>query len=384
MDATKTRILKRDRERLVGFYKDAFRDIADSIVSNTVTRSQRPRFAKLLQETASILGKLDSESTKWVKAEIGGIYKGNLRWLDKELRVRGVPKSALKKVANYAQIHEDAIKQLILSPTEGLGPRLESISSQVGQTVRQYVTRHRTILRQSRLINQEVSLGILTGRSSAETRDSILRALSGKRPRSVLGLSRSNPYSTILDSPYIKIPLSAGGDRSVHIFDYVNLLAVTKESEARTVARNNRALENGIDLVQVTPNPPLTPDACSLYAGRIFSLTDAAHQRTGYPTLSSTPRGGPPFHPFCTHSTIPVVIELLDKDTILEMTKNGDGSTRSRRGVPVGALNVSFSRAQEFFKSKGGMPWAARQNPQLFDQSVSSYADKKVREALRR
>lgn len=65
-----------------------------------------------------------------------------------------------------------------------------------------------------------------------------------------------------------------------------------------------RALEGGLDLVQVTNIPSAAGDYCDAYKGRVFSLTGVT---PGVPLLESTPNGGPPFHPWCRHEIVPVL-----------------------------------------------------------------------------
>ena len=352
-------ITKADRERLLDFYRKAMKDIAESLFRNTVNYRLRPKFTALLSETAEILRKLDKNAKRWVDTNIRRVYRQNVTWTNRRLAARRGASTVL-----YNQLHEEAIRYLITDPASGLGPRLGRVAVRLGQSVKQYVYSHKTLLRQSRLINQEIAEGILTGRPTQETVDQVTSAMYNTKQRSVLGLPRGNPYHFMVDAPYIQIN-TVNGVRNLHIEDYVNLVVVTKESEARNTARKNRALQLGIDLAMVSPNQPLVPDVCSIYAGRLFSLTDAAYRRTGYPLMSRTPNGGPPFHPFCTHSLIPVRAEDFTEDEIKEMTENGDPGTRARRGVPLGVLDVDFQEAQRFYKRKGGDAWAIRQNPAI-------------------
>lgn len=385
VDKRRTRLTKRDRKRLVGFYQNAMQRIAETLTSSALLPKQRPRFTAILQETNAALDELDAKAAAWSRSEMRKLYRGNLRWFDKKLVAKGVPRRRVVEAAAYSQVHERVIQDLILNPETGLGPRLKRVSDQMRISVRQYVQQHRTLLTQVRTMNEEIAQGILTGQTARETRDAILGAIQGKKPRSLLGLPRAGvtaPYQTFLDAPFIAIPTKAAlsGFRHVHVFDYVNLVAVTKESEVRNKARNQRARERGTELVQITPNPPLTPCVCSLYAGRVFALTDEAAAATGYPLLARTPNGGPPFHPFCTHSTIPYVEEFATKKERELVGKSGEPTLRTVRGVPVGVLDKPFGKAQKFFAKRGGLGLAKKQNPILSTQKPSAFADDRVKD----
>lgn len=104
---------------------------------------------------------------------------------------------------------------------------------------------------------------------------------------------------------------------------YVALSAQVAMVSSQTAAAKARAQSDGMDLVRVTDNPSLIGDYCDAYRGRVFSVS-GTHPK--YPPLASTPSGGPPFHPWCTHTLTPVTdgeasgLEnaLVDSEFLLE------------------------------------------------------------------
>ena len=79
--------------------------------------------------------------------------------------------------------------------------------------------------------------------------------------------------------------------------NYSKMIARTNTMKAYTEATINRAIEYGVDLVQVSSHPH-DPDICSQYDGRIYSLSGTSDK---YPLLPAKT----PFHPNCKHSLTP-------------------------------------------------------------------------------
>lgn len=67
-----------------------------------------------------------------------------------------------------------------------------------------------------------------------------------------------------------------------------------------------RAIEAGMDLVQISNNPSTIGDFCDLYRGKVFSISG---EHPYYPPLAYCPNGGTPFHPWCRHVMFPVILD---------------------------------------------------------------------------
>lgn len=365
MPPSKLRLSAADKRILIAFYKDAMSDLIKSIDRHVWSNPANPRLVALLNETKKILGELDSRAEKWAEGRVKTLYFGNVRFVDDKLRGLPISFKAIDAASRTAKIHQDAIRNLLLNPSTGITPRIQAASRQVGQSVESFIRQNRVLFRQQQLIAREVGKNILTGGATREARDRILGSLlqSGEVPKK--GFMGLNPLlqtsRSLIEAPY----LVKSDGRRIHIFDHVQMTATTMESKVRTDARNTRMIQNGIHLVQITPNPPLTECVCSLYAGRVFSLDPETERRTGYPWIARTPSGGPPFHPYCTHSTLPWVEEFVPDEDLSEATDNTDAGTKSFKGTPSGALNKTWAEAQKFFKSKGGAKFAIRQNPSM-------------------
>lgn len=298
MSSRKTNLTRADRDRLVRFYRGALTRIHEVILDGSFSAFERPRFGAILAETGRIVRGLNGDIDDWIETEFRPLYRGNLSWVDQWIR-KAQGRSRLQRNGSgdaWSTIHQSVIDDLILRPEIGLGPRLKRAADGLGVSVRQYVMRHRALLRQVRTLNEGLADGVLQGSTTQEMTQSILQAFQGKRPRSFFGFARENPYQSLLDAPYIQIPTKKGV-RRLHVEDYVRQVVVTKESEMRARATRQRSLERGLRLVQVSSNPPLVPDTCSLYVGRVFAITPEGAEATGYPLIDRCPGGGPPFHP---------------------------------------------------------------------------------------
>lgn len=376
-----TTLSQAQRRRLVRFYEEAMEQIAASINKHSLTKRQ-PRFSAILSETEKALRGLDAQAADWVNREIEKLYRGNVRFIDGFLVSRNVDVKRARDFRKLTGFDRGAIRGLIAQDFGGMGPRMRRINDALRRGVRGYVRDHKAYIRQIRSVRKNIAQAIIMGRGAPETRDAILSDLMNTRPGEFLGLERlsatrpglKEAFVPLVNAPYVA---RANGSR-MHVFDHVQMIATTMESEVRTIARNNRMLHRGIELVQVTPNPPLTPDACALYAGRVYALTEESARATGYPHIGRLPNGGPPFHPHCTHSTIPFFEELADDD----FARSGVRRVPNERGTPRSALDRDFREVQSWMKQRGGFDFAIRQNPQLRRGPTSSLVSDDVRRSL--
>lgn len=376
------------RNNLVDFYKRAIEDLISSIDRNIFDVPANPRHLVLIAETQKILKELDAQAAVWAEELVRKAYKKNIKFVNDFLKAKGYSNADLRAAQSYATVHEELIDLLINDPTEGITPRLVRASDQLRLSIETYVAQNKVLLKQNRLIRENVAMNVFMGEGSQKARNDILTVLmnQGKPPKEFMGLRAwrgGSAAQSLVQAPYLTV-VTKNGPRRLHIFDHVQMTATTTENAVRTKARNNRIQEVGIKLVRITPNPPLTPCVCSLYAGRVFALDKETSSKTGFPLLADTPNGGPPFHPYCTHSTMPFIPDSTQKKAVKDAMNNGDtkGTRTVRGGLPKSLVGKDFSEAQKYFKEKGGIKYAARQNPQIKSYGASKSADSEVKKAL--
>jgi len=374
---------------LLEFYKEAMEKLARSVEVNVFGVPASPRHLVLLAEARRIIVELDKASELWANQLVRKAYDKNVKFVNDFLRAKGFSRSQLNAARDWAVVHEEEIALLLNDPTNGITPRLKRVSKQLGQSIETYVAQNKLLLRQNRLIRENVAMNVFMGEGSGAARNEILDAMlaKGKPPKSFMGLDSwrgGQAARSLIEAPYLTV-VTKNGPRRMHIFDHVQMTATTTENQIRTTARNNRTREMGITLVRITPNPPLTPCVCSLFAGRVFALDPDTAQKTGFPLLSNTPNGGPPFHPYCTHSTMPFIPAVESEAAVKDSMKNGDkkGTRTLRGGLPKALEGTNFTEAQRYFNKRGGIGWAARQNPQIRSYSGSKMADPEVLRALK-
>ena len=372
-------------DELVEFYKEAMQDIVDSMERNIWAVSSNPRNLVLMSETMRILRDLDAKAFKWANEFIEQEYEKNIVFVNNYLRVAGMPAAQIQSFASWAAVHRGVIELLIGDPVAGITPRLKRVSQQLGQSVESYISQNKLLSQQNSLLRKRIATSVMMNESINEARDEIMSSLMNSGPpSSLMGLSlgSGSASQTMASAPYIVIP-TIKGSRRLHLFDYVTMTATTTRNAVRTQARNNRVQEAGIFLVRITPNPPLTPCVCSMYAGRVFALTEEIARTSGYPLLARTPNSGPPFHPYCTHSTIPYIPDRMSPRSTENVFKNGTGMKKvASNGLPQALLGVNFTQAQKWFRSNGGIMQAVLQNPQIRSFRVSDKADQEVLSAL--
>lgn len=377
-------------DRLTVFYRKALEEIIASLDKNIFGVPANPRHLVLIAETKKILKDLNAASGQWADQMIRSQYGKNIKFVNDFLKAKGYTSAELEAARSYATIHEEVIETLLNDPLNGITPRLQRVATQLGVAVESYVKQNKLLLKQNRMLRERVAMSVFMGTGAKEARDDILSSLmkTGTRPPAqYMGLDAwpgGSAAKTLVDAPYLQV-MTKNGPRRLHIFDHVQMTATTTENAVRTEARNNRIKEMGIRLVRVSPNPPLTPCVCSLYAGRVFALDKEISAKTGFPLLADTPNGGPPFHPYCTHTTMPFIPDKTQKGAVKDAIKNGDkkGTRTVTGGFPKALVGKDFSEAQKYFKKRGGIRYAVRQNPQIKSYSGSRMADPEVKKALK-
>ncbi len=373
------------RLALVDFYREALAELSAAIVSSSVLDSERPRLTALAQESNKVLRRLDEQASKWAQEEITKVYRGNLWFVDGQIRSRGLSRRFVLEEGRFAKVHEEIIQDLVTNPRTGLGPRLGAVTRKMRDDVRSFSSSARLLKRQIRTVQSELAKGTLRGASPRTVRDQILESISGERTETWLALQRfqgtgaGGALETLANAPWL---LKSNGAR-IHLFDHVQTLVQTHESASRNRARSERLVERGVELAQISPNPPLTPDACAIYAGRIVALTEEGAEETGYPYVGRLPNGGPPFHPNCTHTLRGWFHEFeSDEDReIAERDGLGEGEVE-KGGIPKSYLDKSWRDVQKDVR-RVGFDKVVRQNPQVASATVPSSAQEEVRQAIR-
>lgn len=342
----------REIQKLVRFYRQAVRDVAKRFVGGVDW--EKPRSFSQIQQSLNVLDDLDEKTDRWAKRNISKLYRAASREAEKELKKAGVTLASASRAKSFGVVNRQAIEALLVDPEVGFLTGLKEGTDQIRARMKTIQNQAKLLTQQQKLFDATIArVGFLEGRGLNEIRDQLVDEMVSFKSNSELLFTKKAaklPPGQIIketaDLPFVKIPDSraAAGFRRLRVDKYAELLARTKTAQATNLARRNKALEHGIELVQISKNRPLQNDACFLYLGKVFALTPSAKAEFGVPLVSELPNGGAPFHPHCTHQELQFVVEFEDRrERELSMSP-----------PPAWALNRTWTEVQREFERRGG------------------------------
>lgn len=354
-------------QRLVRTYRTAIQNLASEFAK--VPEWERASVYGLIQQNLRMLESLDKTTRTWAKRNIGRLYKASQNDTARRLREFGLDTADVSRKRAYALVNQQAVQALLSDPKTGIIPAFSRAIDEVKARMLSIQTQARVIRQHQKLIDETIArVGILEGRDLGTVQEAIVKELTKPGPASDLvwrSKTRSLPPGHILrdlaDLPYVTYR-TATGERLVRLETYAELLARTKTAQALGLAQRNKLLENGRALVQVSNNLPLQDDACALYMGKVFALTEQAAKAYGIAHVDRLPSGGCPFHPNCTHDETPYFMEYED----------GAENRRAFFPTPKWALDKTWPQVQKEYEKRGGIKAAAKDsNPQLYRSQYS-------------
>lgn len=150
------------------------------------------------------------------------------------------------------------------------------------------------------------------------------------------GLDIMQPKVSSALSASVKSGRILAGSRSMTIEAYSELLVRTLGRAVATRAAEMRCLQNGVTHVKISSHN--SRSWCSVYENKVFSLTK--NDPYGYPSISSIPNSGPPFHPNCAHVIMPFVIGIKTDKEKEEAIPSEDSLSRDPKEVLKYKRNV--------------------------------------------
>ena len=352
-------IREEEIQRLVRFYRTAIEDIAKIVAT---VDFERPRMFQQVQAALLILEELDERTARWARRNIAALYRSASEEAQRDIRLLGLAIRDPSRTATYGLINDQAIRVLLLDPQVGFLSNMGEVTQQIRNRWRSIQSMAKRLIQHQRFFDEGIArIGFLEGRGVSEIRDRIVDEMSSLKNVSDLEFTpraRRLPPTEIIrqvaDLPVVKVPApnTAAGVRNIRADVYAEMLARTKTSQAANLARRNRALQHGQSLMQVSKNLPLQNDACSLYLGKAFALTEEAKVEWGIPLVSELPNGGAPFHPNCTHQEILFVPEFRHEVEVeLAIVP-----------PPAWALNRPWGAIQKEYRKRGGFANFAKFN----------------------
>lgn len=339
--------------RLIRFYRDAVKRLAKGYIGGF--DFERARLSAQTRSALQILEQLDEKTVRWARKNIEQLYRAASSEAEKTFFKRfGFEKTARKRAAQFGVVNNQAIQALLNDPEVGFLTGMQSGIQQIKDRMRLVQNQAKMLRTRQKLFDETIArVGFLEGQNIATVRDKIVdEIVSLKRHADLkilpqaLALPPENIVRNVANLPFVKIPdrRSLTGYRNLRVDHYAEMLARTKTAQAANLARRNRALEHNVQLIQISKNKPLQDDACFLYIGKVFALTQSAKTEYGVPHVSELPNGGAPFHPNCTHSELPFISEYRDPKEI----------ELALQPPPAWALNKTWPQVQKEYKRRGG------------------------------
>jgi hypothetical protein len=110
---------------------------------------------------------------------------------------------------------------------------------------------------------------------------------------------------------------------------YARMLARTRLREAAVIGRHQRLVTDGVHYVTIIGRVTIYP--CTRYLGKIYYIGPGEDPEGRYPNLNSLSDGrghpAPPFHPNCSKTTAPIVLELATHEQLQQGQPNQDSET---------------------------------------------------------
>lgn len=248
-------------QNLIDLYHKTYKEMAETIVN--ATESGKIQKAKVMATIKAQLADLGDNVDAWAKEEIPQYYLDGANIAVQDLKKTGADLTGPK---GLAPINKEAIAALVDETNQAFGLALNSMARNASNIVADA---------QKSQLNMTIAEGQLKG----DARKTIANDVKAKL--------QENGISALTDS--------AGRDWS---FDaYADMLVRTKAVESRNAGLQNKMLQNGYDLVQVSNHMSSHP-ACAEWEGQILSVTG---QTPGYPTVDEAEADGL-MHPNCQHA----------------------------------------------------------------------------------
>jgi len=267
-----------------------------------------------LDQANAILGQLRQQVGVAAPVVVHRAYRGGLVAVDRTIGIES------RIAGEFGRVHTRAVQTLAANLTASLTAAADS----VGENLATVFARADAL--EGALTPAGVAgLPFIGRRQDDPYRSAALRGLA----ESTIGLDTRRQASRALADRLVREgvtdALTGFVDRAGKrwpLQHYARMVARTTTREAMTRGTVNRLREGAIDLVTITSHPH-TPDICSPYDGRTFSM-DGEHP--GYPELDRLP----PFHPNCVHVLTPAAANLDEFERELEA-----GATEPPAPVPA-------------------------------------------------
>lgn len=258
-------------QALIDAYHRAYSRIIKTIADDT--DAGKIHKARTMATIRAQLQDLGDDVGQWAAKEIPQYYLDGANVAVQDLRTLGVDLAGTK---GLAAINKDAIAVLVDETRNAFADSLTAVSRNAQGFVND------AIKQQLRAVLAD---GTLTGEARKTIRENVVNAME------------KNGLTAIVDA----------GGRQWEFERYADMLVRTKAVEARNAGLQDKMLQNGYDLVQVSNHG--ASDVCADWEGEILSISG---NTPGYKTTDEAEADGL-MHPNCRHAYNVIDKELASK-----------------------------------------------------------------------
>lgn len=265
----------------------------------------RQRAISQYNQIAGELAKLKKNVADWSGKTISASLDHGWKAAGEQLRsigwdMRGMDHESLK--TNWNAIDAHAVRALALDTYQDMQKAIDTTGDRMHKTLFQMADNGLTAAD----VNKIIAGGILSGHPTEPIRQlrQMLRAA---------------------DDGTITVKDKNGDDMTFQADDYAKMVVQTRTRQASVIGRTARLKEQGVEHVIIIGRQSDNP--CTAYLGKIFCIGKSDGV---YPSLEEI--DGPPFHPRCSKSTAPIVLELATEAQVESGKPDEDSTTVQKMG----------------------------------------------------
>jgi len=351
-------IVEQEIQRLVRIYKETLNDIIKRVFD--ASDIEKVRLYAVVNLVFKEINDLDEMSARWASSNIRRLFRDTIKETTDQLRGMGALRHSVKANESFSTASTDAVRALMMDPESGFIPNIYTVNNQLRFRIRSLQTQTNALRSQQRLIDETIArVGVLEGKNLNTIKQALLRDLIQVKDTSemvwkprISNIQGNSMLKNLSEIPYVKTA-TIRGERLIRLDKYVEMVARTKTAQAVDIAKRLTLMKNNQTLVLFTLSRSKWEDACDIFVGRVFSLSQSEASSLGIAYINELPSGGIPLHPNCTHSITVYFDGLLPPEhTALAMTR-----------PPEWALNRNWGDVEKQYRSMGGIKGIMELNP---------------------
>jgi len=276
-------------------YRDAEQQLLRLLAQGHITDWRRAFTTQQLSQVRAILDALTGTAEEWCRFHVPTLYKAGLAVVESHLQPGGLshfahPGEITPMDLGMTRLDHEAVAMLV----ENASLRLGEANSYCGQWIESMIARAK---RTAQLYGSAAKAMAV----QQAIRDATLKTMIEAFAKGATRQEASKAFLAALRKRGVTCFIDRSG-RQWPMRQYAEMVARTVAQEAQRHGIQNRMMQSGHDLVEVSDHADECP-RCKPWEGRILSLTG---RTKGYPTVDDAYAAGL-FHPRCAHVTLPYI-----------------------------------------------------------------------------